>query len=250
MRSVGRIFTRAAAAFATSTMLLSLGAASGQPPPIATGPATDVTSTSATLIGYLNPPEPGTAYYFAYGTTTSYDHATAVEPAPPGSGLTEVSATVSGLSPGTTYHYALFLAVAASSTVLNGGDQRFETSASSGGAGGSGSNAGGRLRLVSRTLSVSRGSLALPLWCLSAKPCRGTLSISAAHRRCVAGRAFAVGAGRAKTIRAAVARACQKALGRARRHRLAGRLTAALLSGQPSVSAEVTLVARARAARA
>src|SRR3954452_21036602 len=86
---------------------------SGTPPPpgpvITTGSATGVDQTTATLNGTINPNGQSVTYHFAYGTTTGYG-ATAPTPFPPpltGSTTQPVSAGISGLSAGTTYHYAL-----------------------------------------------------------------------------------------------------------------------------------------------
>jgi streptogramin lyase len=86
------------------------------PPPPAAGPivvtgsSSSVGTSSAMVTGSVNPNGQATTYHFDYGTSTSYG---AQAPAPPdpsaGSGTTsqQVSATLTGLSPGTTYHYRL-----------------------------------------------------------------------------------------------------------------------------------------------
>jgi hypothetical protein len=95
------------------------------PPTATTGQASSVTQTGATLNGTLNPEGQDTKYYFQYGTSTSYTNSTPVRDA--GSGITDtnVSAAISGLTPGTTYHFQL-VAMNASGTV-KGGDQAFTT---------------------------------------------------------------------------------------------------------------------------
>ncbi len=65
-----------------------------------TGPATDVTASTATLTGTVND---ATTAHFEYGTTTSYGESTASEPATAGA----VEAEVAGLTPNTTYHYRI-----------------------------------------------------------------------------------------------------------------------------------------------
>jgi hypothetical protein len=94
-------------------------------PIVATLGASAVTPTSATLSASVNPVGQDTIYHFDYGTTTAYDHHTTVLDA--GSGVLDVpvSAAVTGLSPGTTYHFRLS-AVNASGTTL-GLDQSFTT---------------------------------------------------------------------------------------------------------------------------
>ena len=76
-------------------------------PSATTGSATNVTSSSATLNGRLNPDGEDTKYYFEYGTTTSYGTDTATTDAGSGTSSLAVSAPVSGLSADTTYYYQL-----------------------------------------------------------------------------------------------------------------------------------------------
>jgi alpha-tubulin suppressor-like RCC1 family protein len=80
----------------------------GQPPPIVeTGPAYYVSSSSATLYAHVNPDGGEVSECkLEYGTTTAYGSSAACAPSP-GSGESpvEVSAAVTGLSAGTTYHY-------------------------------------------------------------------------------------------------------------------------------------------------
>lgn len=78
-------------------------------PETSTGPASEVTRTTAKLEGEVNPGgEPVTSCIFEYGLTTSYGQTAPCAPAP-GSGSTPVavSATVSGLSAQSAYHYRI-----------------------------------------------------------------------------------------------------------------------------------------------
>lgn len=74
-----------------------------------TGSASEVTETSATLAGTVEVEgaPPVTSCDFEYGVTESYGQQTACSPAPPYAGTTAVSASLSGLRPGATYHYRL-----------------------------------------------------------------------------------------------------------------------------------------------
>ena len=86
-------------------------------------PATDVTSTTATLNGSLSGCfGKGVPYFFEYGATTAYGTNTPDRAAPNGTPL--VSEPIAGLTPGTTYHYRIvaFGEVA-------GGDVTFTTTA-------------------------------------------------------------------------------------------------------------------------
>jgi hypothetical protein len=76
-------------------------------PTVTTGSATSVTSSSATLNGTINPNGLSTTYYFEYGTTTSYGSTTSETDAGSGTDDVSVSADLTGLSEGMTYHFRL-----------------------------------------------------------------------------------------------------------------------------------------------
>jgi hypothetical protein len=79
----------------------SLGAVTGVTP-------SDVTSSQATFSGTVTPGGIYEAsYYFNYGPTTAYGSQTAPVALGPGLAPVNVSATVSGLTPDTPYHYEL-----------------------------------------------------------------------------------------------------------------------------------------------
>ena len=80
----------------------------GHPPPaVATGPASNVTSTGATVTGILNPNGAETTYKFQYGPTTAYGVETLPVAVPAGHAIVPVSATLTSLSPGTVFHYRI-----------------------------------------------------------------------------------------------------------------------------------------------
>ena len=66
-----------------------------------------VTDTAATLQGGVYPNGNPTTYFWQYGPTTAYGQVTDVSPAVSGSAPVAATAVLSGLSPGTTYHYRL-----------------------------------------------------------------------------------------------------------------------------------------------
>ncbi len=76
------------------------------PPVVTTNPATNVTSSSATLNGSLDPHGLTTTVHFQYGTTTSYGHTTANQ-SKTGNTYQNVAANVSGLTASTTYHFRI-----------------------------------------------------------------------------------------------------------------------------------------------
>jgi hypothetical protein len=79
-----------------------------QPSPIIiTGAATHVTNNSATLNGTVNPSGSATTYYFQWGTTQAYGNMTSSQSAGSGSNDVAVSANLTGLTLGPTYHFRL-----------------------------------------------------------------------------------------------------------------------------------------------
>jgi hypothetical protein len=92
-------------------------------PQAVTGSATSVSTTSATLNGSVNPESRATTWYFEYGTSTSYGTQTAKKDAGSGSSPVAVSAAVTGLTSGRTYHFRL-VAVSDAGT-SRGSDQSF-----------------------------------------------------------------------------------------------------------------------------
>lgn len=94
-------------------------------PTVTTGAATAATTTSVTLAGTVDPRGRATTWVFEYGTTTGYGAQTATKSAGSGSGALDVSASVTGLTPGQTYHYRI---VATSDAgIASGSDRTFST---------------------------------------------------------------------------------------------------------------------------
>jgi len=102
-------------------------AGSGQPPAATTNGATSVAATSATLNGSVNRDGQATTYQFDYGTTTGYGSSVPSQAVASGSGTSAVteSANLTGLRPGTTYHYRIKATNATGSAY--GSDQTFTT---------------------------------------------------------------------------------------------------------------------------
>jgi DNA-binding beta-propeller fold protein YncE len=68
--------------------------------------ASAITATTATLHGTINPRNSATTYHFSYGTSTAYtDSAPSPDATGGAAGEEQVSTTISGLSPSTTYHF-------------------------------------------------------------------------------------------------------------------------------------------------
>ena len=94
-------------------------------PVAVTGSATSITVTSATLNGTVDPNGRTTAWYFEYGTSTSYGSKTPEKSAGSGTSTMSVSAPVSGLARGRLYHYRLVATSDAGTS--RGADQTFST---------------------------------------------------------------------------------------------------------------------------
>jgi hypothetical protein len=83
------------------------------PPTAITAEASSITANSATISGSVIPgsvgPNSDTAYFFQYGTTTSYGAQAPLTPGDAGVGTSPVPvmAALSGLEAGTTYHYRI-----------------------------------------------------------------------------------------------------------------------------------------------
>jgi hypothetical protein len=76
------------------------------PPVVTTNSATNITATSATLNGSLNPHGLTTTVHFQYGTTTSYGRNTPTQ-TQTGNTYRNINANISGLIAGTTYHFRI-----------------------------------------------------------------------------------------------------------------------------------------------
>lgn len=112
---------------ALAVALMSTGLALAAPAPTATtAPATNITSTTATLNGIVAANKTPTTYHFQYGTTTSYGRNTPTATAN-GNASKTVSADVTGLTASTTYHFRI-VATSTSGT-SSGADLTFTTAA-------------------------------------------------------------------------------------------------------------------------
>jgi Fibronectin type III domain len=99
-----------AVALAGSGLAIASGALAAAGPTVTTGAASAVTDTSAKVTGSVNPNGQATSYAFEYGTSTQYTQQTAVQNAGSGTKPVTVTAELTGLRPGTTYHFRLLAA--------------------------------------------------------------------------------------------------------------------------------------------
>jgi hypothetical protein len=94
-------------------------------PTATTGSASNVTGTSATLRGTVNPNGEATTYRFDWGKTTGYGQQTSPTSAGSGTSGRTAAADITALSPGTAYHFRLTATNASGTSV--GADQTFTT---------------------------------------------------------------------------------------------------------------------------
>ena len=134
MRGWKGVVTGAAVLVATA---LSAPAANAAAPVTATLAATNITSTSAVLHGTVNNSTPNqpysvppyafpTTYTFIYGQTIQYGSQTTTQSLPASTATQSVSATITGLTPNTPYHFRL-IAINSQGEVGTGADAAFTT---------------------------------------------------------------------------------------------------------------------------
>ena len=123
----GRTAAAAAVIAAALLALVASAAAAATAPTAITGPVTTVGPTTATLSGTVNPNGSATTWQFEYGKTTTYGTNTTATSAGSGTANTGVSADLTGLTAGTTYHYRLVATSPAGGTA-DGADGIFTTS--------------------------------------------------------------------------------------------------------------------------
>jgi hypothetical protein len=211
-----------------------IGAFEDGHPRAATGAATNVTFTGATLNGSVNPAGFPTTWYFEFGATTAYGSRLPATDASAGAGnaAQAVSQELLGIAPGTTVHYRL-VAANSSGTVV-GGDQSFTTLVPFAFTG---------VRLGVRVLVVRRGRfIRVPIPCPSGVigSCVGRIRLVTASRvivpsaraaarrkRITLGTArFSVPAGTTKRTRLRLTRPASRLVAVRRRLRAVTRLTA------------------------
>jgi hypothetical protein len=117
-------------AFLTIAAAVGVAQPAYAPPPpkrpqASTGDATAIGQTAATLQGSVNPRGAATTYRFDYGKTSGYGSSTTPQSAGSGTSDSSVSARITGLAPGMTYHFRVEATNSAGTTL--GKDRRFTT---------------------------------------------------------------------------------------------------------------------------
>lgn len=101
------------------------GALAADRPAVGTGMAVEITSTTATAVGAVDPDGQPTTFAFQYGPTTEYSAQTALHSVSPPTTYMTVTAKLTGLRPGSLYHFRVIAANASGTTV--GNDVTFNT---------------------------------------------------------------------------------------------------------------------------
>lgn len=235
-------------------MLIGPAATLADAPPAVTGAASAVSATSAALNGTISPGGLDTYWTFQWGTSTAYGNNTTPATTPlTGTGSFAVMAPLTGLQPGTTYHFRLVAVQGAAGasgqpTLSGGADMSFTTPTSNS------TTPGGRhsrASLRSRRLAVRNGAALIPWRCsgTSGAVCRGTISLSARGR--VAGKVKTVSCGRGtlsvstggqRTVRVPLGKQCMSLVKRTRHHQLRASLKASFSVGTGNLKTPVTLV--------
>jgi hypothetical protein len=109
----------------TLWLLWPAGAQAATKPAATTGAAANISQTTATLTGTVNPHGAATTYFFQIGTTSLYGATTPATPAGRGTTAKRVTASVTTLAPFTRYHYRLVARNAKGLT--KGRDRKFRT---------------------------------------------------------------------------------------------------------------------------
>jgi hypothetical protein len=107
--SNGTVYAKATAVQDTTvsdSMMITISGQTAMPPTVVTLPATDVTSSLATLNGTVNANTLVTDVSFEWGLTSSYGNTVdAIPPTVSGTSVTPVLAYLTGLQSNTTYHF-------------------------------------------------------------------------------------------------------------------------------------------------
>ena len=117
----------AVSALIAAAALVGAGSAAAAAPTATTGPVTSVAATTATVSGSVNPNGTATSWYVEYGPSTSYGSKTSAASAGSGTSSMPVSGSLSGLKPGTSYHYRIV--ATSSGGIAHGSDGLLTTAA-------------------------------------------------------------------------------------------------------------------------
>jgi hypothetical protein len=249
------------AATVSATTIAAVGATVVWADSVATnGGASQIMSTTATLNGTVHTTDPSpadSAWYFRYGTTTAYGATTKLNVIGPQNGA--VSVQITGLEPGTRYHFQLVVAqdINYNPAYSLSNDGSFTTATATGpgggkrGGGGGGGGGFGTASLKGSRLKVKRGRVSVRLRCAGAAgaTCKGKVAISARGKlgghvktvRCGSG-TFSGSGGHTATVKGKLSSGCKTLLHNARHHQLGATLRVTFSTHQSALRKHVTLV--------
>ena len=197
-------------------------------PAVTTGDATGISTTGATLGGSVNAQGADTTCVIEYGPTTSYGSSAPCSPTPTGSSAVAVSAAISGLTPGTQYHYRVSARNAGGSA--SGADKTFTTTTTT-------SNATLSL-LGSHKLTVKGGRVALKLSCTgdAGAVCSGKVTLTTTYKvkkrkktttktATIGSASVSIATSSTETVKVKLSALGKRLLAKSRRHKISAALT-------------------------
>jgi hypothetical protein len=234
----------------TSISLIALGGvaegvAQAATPVVVTGSAVAVGTGNATMTGVIGPGGNAITYAFQYGTTNKYGKSTALVKLPASSSTEFVASSVTGLKPGTTYHYRLAVVIAAFApksppyyyaVSFTGLDRTFKTISA------------GKLTLGSKSLKVKNGSTTIKLKCASVLRCKGKVTLTKRvkignrfHNETLGSKSFSIKAGKSTKLKVKLSKLTGVLLLFASHHKIGATLTAKVTTGPAGFKKGVTL---------
>ncbi len=222
---------------ATAGSLGALGSLSpalaATPPKAVTGAATAVTQSGAKLNGTVDPNGTATSYHFNYGLTANYGSQTPNSTSGTGTKPVNVSRTLTGLAPATTYHYRL---VAANGNgTSNGLDQTFKTNGQP--------PAPSRLALFGNTAFVSPSHVfGVFVGCIGSLQCTGSMKVLRSGKVIGSRTTFFVAGNDGGIVHLTLNSAGRSALAHAPGHKLRATVTVTGLNGTTGNSSKVVTI--------
>jgi hypothetical protein len=238
----------AALAFA---VLVAAAPAAASAASATTLPATNVGPNSAKLNASINTGGQPATYQFQWAQTTKvgyYNHGTPAGAIPAGAtSPVPVSFTITGLTPGKTYHFRIGALIGSGGPYspvqqLFGSDVTFTTQAI------------GSIRVTSGRLTVKNNKVSVPFICASPLACDGNFSIVTHAKTKKTGHTatilctkssqtfYRIPANTRKTVSAGVTPACVALIKAARNKSISAKLSSTPRTGQHGVIKNVTLV--------
>jgi hypothetical protein len=224
-----------------SAVMAGLMAGSALAATSTTTAATGVGVSTATLNGSIQTGGVQTLWQFQYGTSTSYGKTTTANTIPAGGSSVIVATSLTGLKPGTKYHFRLAVQTGTGKTsypivVTYGGDKTFTTKPI------------GKVTLSTTSLAIKKGSTSLGLRCSSLVTCKGKLTLSAriklgrkSQNITFGSKSFSIKSNKKSTLKLKIAGKGLTALKKAHNQRLKVKLLVKFSSHQPTISKTITL---------